>query len=249
MDKEHIIEKIRKLMSLQESAKELGNEGEANAAAAGISRLLMEYDLLLEDVDDLKKKDSPIGHDLVEVRVDYITAGHWFENLIAVLCSHNRCLSLKSNRNRFEIVGRKENRTVVLYLISFLSEKFIRIGRRNYPEWKYKYILRTGITPPPLATYMKSFLTGCTWGLDEKLTEEMQVCNTDAVTALTKNYLEENKSYVEEEFNLCKGKRQRSITLDHEITEEGRKTGRNVEINRGITSEKTENTSRNCSLR
>ncbi len=236
-------------MSLEESAKELGNEGEANAAAAGITRLLIEYDLSLEDVSDFEKNKSPIGHDLVEGRVDYISIGHWFENLIAILCRHNRCLTLKSNRNRFEIVGRKENRMVVLYLISFLSEKFIRIGRRNYPEWKYKYILRTGITPPPLATYMKSFLTGCTWGLDERLTEEMQNCNADAVTSLTKNYLEENKSYAEEEFNICKGKKQRSITLDHEITEEGRKTGRNIEINQGITSEKTGNSNKNCSLR
>ena len=41
--KDKILEKLRKLMNLKESATALGNEGEANAAAAGITRLLMEY--------------------------------------------------------------------------------------------------------------------------------------------------------------------------------------------------------------
>lgn len=43
--KDKILEKLRKLMNLKESATALGNEGEANAAAAGITRLLMEYNL------------------------------------------------------------------------------------------------------------------------------------------------------------------------------------------------------------
>ena len=41
--RDKILEKLRKLMNLKESAKALGNEGEAHAAAAGIARLLMEY--------------------------------------------------------------------------------------------------------------------------------------------------------------------------------------------------------------
>ena len=45
--KDKILEKLRKLMNLKESATALGNEGEANAAAAGITRLLMEYNLTL----------------------------------------------------------------------------------------------------------------------------------------------------------------------------------------------------------
>lgn len=39
--KDKILEKLRKLMNLKESATALGNEGEANAAAAGITRLLI----------------------------------------------------------------------------------------------------------------------------------------------------------------------------------------------------------------
>lgn len=38
-----ILDKLRKLTDLRDSAKALGNEGEANAAAAGISRLLLGF--------------------------------------------------------------------------------------------------------------------------------------------------------------------------------------------------------------
>ena len=49
---DRILEKLRKLMNLQQSAEALGNEGEAHAAAAGISRLLLEYNLTLNDIPD-----------------------------------------------------------------------------------------------------------------------------------------------------------------------------------------------------
>lgn len=51
-----IIEKLKKLMRLQQSALKIGSEGEANAAAAAISRLLTQYNLSLMDIDPKKEK-------------------------------------------------------------------------------------------------------------------------------------------------------------------------------------------------
>lgn len=53
--KDKILEKLRKLMNLKESATALGNEGEANAAAAGITRLLMEYNLTENDIPEARE--------------------------------------------------------------------------------------------------------------------------------------------------------------------------------------------------
>lgn len=58
--RDKILEKLRKLMNLKESATELGNEGEANAAAAGITRLLMEYNLSESDIPEQEKIDNPV---------------------------------------------------------------------------------------------------------------------------------------------------------------------------------------------
>ena len=60
--RDKILEKLRKLMNLKESATELGNEGEANAAAAGITRLLMEYNLSESDIPEQEKIDKIIAN-------------------------------------------------------------------------------------------------------------------------------------------------------------------------------------------
>lgn len=53
-----IVEKLKKLMRLQEGAKKIGSEGEANAAAAAISRLLTQYNLSLMDIDPEERKGT-----------------------------------------------------------------------------------------------------------------------------------------------------------------------------------------------
>lgn len=53
-----IVEKLKKLMRLQEGAKKIGSEGEANAAAAAISRLLTQYNLSLMDIDPEERKET-----------------------------------------------------------------------------------------------------------------------------------------------------------------------------------------------
>lgn len=63
-------------------------------------------------------------------------------------------------RDKFQIIGRKKNVEVVLYLISFLAHQFVIIGKRKYPNYKYECIRKYGITPKTLAMYMKSFLYG-----------------------------------------------------------------------------------------
>lgn len=47
-------------MNLKESATALGNEGEANAAAAGITRLLMEYNLTENDIPEQEKLENQL---------------------------------------------------------------------------------------------------------------------------------------------------------------------------------------------
>ena len=57
-DLSRILEKLRKLMDLKESATQCGEFGEANAAAAGITRLLREYDLTMQDIPSDRKKKT-----------------------------------------------------------------------------------------------------------------------------------------------------------------------------------------------
>ena len=81
--KDKILDKLRKLMNLKESATELGNKGEANAAAAGITRLLMEYNLTENDIPENEKIDNPIVSEEIPFKVSEAN-GSWYGKLISV---------------------------------------------------------------------------------------------------------------------------------------------------------------------
>ena len=51
MDKKNIIEKVQKLLRLQNSAEQINSLGEAAAVARKIRNLLMEYNLSMADID------------------------------------------------------------------------------------------------------------------------------------------------------------------------------------------------------
>lgn len=177
---QRILEKLQKLTALETSARELGNEGEANAAAAGINRLLLEYDLELQDVPAVEKKTDPVKLETVPFRFTYMNYP-WYSSLISVCSKHNLCRAVRQTKfdsgkpvKSFAVVGRSKNREVTLYLISFLANKFLHIGRSRYSEYKLKYLRGTGCIPPTMAEFMKSFLQGCVNGLNGRLEKEKE---------------------------------------------------------------------------
>ena len=112
---EHILNKLRKLMDLEASARQCGEEGEANAAAAGISRLLAEYDLTLQDIPDEIKPVDPIGIERIEYQFKY-RQYRWYWDLLDVVAEHNSCSIIRTRdyqeRDRvdtyYQVIGRKK---------------------------------------------------------------------------------------------------------------------------------------------
>lgn len=49
---EDVLKKLKKLKKLYEGAKKINSEGEAAAAASAIQRLLVEYNISMEEVDN-----------------------------------------------------------------------------------------------------------------------------------------------------------------------------------------------------
>lgn len=241
--RDKILEKLRKLMNLKESAKALGNEGEANAAAAGIARLLMEYNLSEEDVPEQEKLDNPVIAEEIPYKVE-MSNGVWYDFLVSTVCEYNMCRSLiisrpknyRMVRDKFQIIGRKKNVEVVLYLISFLAHQFVIIGKRKYPNYRYEYVRKYGITPKTLAMYMKSFLYGCVIGLNDKFSSMKQdLEETSNVTAL----VVASKAEIDEFLKNKKigSARKSQAKIDGLCAKEGINVGRNIEIQKGIHAE------------
>lgn len=230
---ERILEKLRKLMDLEASARSLGNEGEANAAAAGINRLLIEYNLELEDVPMEQKIKDPVERELV-VNGNIPYMGYpWYRFLFDVVCKYNLCKALRSRSDRtcLYVVGRKTNRETVLYLFSFLTSCFVRLGRLNYKRFKYK-CLRNGVHCPDACQYMKSYLLGCALGLELKFKNEQEVmpCNVTALVVSNDKLLQDYLSSQD----VGPARRQRAQDYLQTALQDGQTDGYNVQINKGI---------------
>lgn len=239
-NKDKIFEKLRKLMNLKESALSLNNEGEANAAASGITRLLMEYNLTENDIPEQEKIDNPIVSEEIPYRTK-VENGPWYKSLVSVLSEYNMCRCLiiscrkdmRLTRERFQVVGRKKNVEVVLYLISFLSNQFIKVGREKYPDYKRKCIYAFGRTPLSLNRFMKSFLIGCVSGLSDKLEETKQsITSQTDIAALVLSTKGEIDDFLKDE-KIGKARNNKSI-IDKMSAVIGAQIGYNIEVNKGV---------------
>ena len=235
-----ILEKLRKLMNLKESATELGNEGEANAAAAGITRLLMEYNLTENDIPEQEKLENPVISEEIPFKAE-ASSGAWYSRLVSVICEYNMCRNLivstrtngRMKRDKFEIVGRKKNVEVVLYLISFLAHQFVTIGKSGYAQYKHDCLLKYGTYPKSLTMYLKSFLYGCVIGISEKFEEgERELKKETDITALVSTAKCEIDDFLKNE-KIGKARESKG-EVDALCAMKGVEVGRSIEISKGI---------------
>ena len=242
---ERILDKLRKLMDLKESATLCGEFGEANAAAAGITRLLREYDLTLQDIPAEQKEKDPVEIEVVSFKCMYMNFP-WYGNLLATVALYNnarilrsRCYNTSGNTQEvfYKVVGRKKNREIVLYLVSYLTHQFINLGQKTYPNWKYETLLQTGKTPPSRTLFMKSYLMGCVYGLDQKLNEEQKADASEKLTALVKASQTEIDDFLAN-MNVKKG-RSRSVSGIDTAMAMGQEAGRNISLHEGIEGNTT----------
>lgn len=242
-DKNKILEKLRKLMNLKESATAIGNQGEAAAAAAGISRLLLMYNLSESDIPAQERIDNPIVAEEIPFKPEVI-GGQWYEYLVNCICKFNLCEALvvssckkkRYYKNKFQIIGRQRNVEVVLYLISFLANNFYLMGKRDYPQYKHDCLFIKNKLPETEHLYLRSYLYGCVCGLHYKLeSEKKELQKNSNITSLEISLRSEIEDFLKgQNIGKCRLKKQ---NYENECARKGFITGKNVEINKGIYSE------------
>lgn len=248
-NKDKILDKLRKLISLRESAKNINSEGEANAAAAAISRLLMEYNLCEDDIPTEEKINNPVIEAKIPYKPEFCKVGVWYKNLVIVVCEFNNCRPMifstsnqnsgRMQRNSFLLVGRKINVETSIYLISLLANKAYQIGLREYKKYIDCYISRY-VQPDNKSEYLRNFLMGFVLGLNRKLKNEslredkkenslILNLNNEIDYYLKDKIIEENNTSYTPSFNI-------------DILNKGFKEGLVVVIEEGITNNtKTKN--------
>lgn len=204
MDKQTIIEKIKKLIRLRDGAQAIGSEAEAQAAAAGIQRLLTQYNLDIADVDvsdieidysfDLYKE---MGRSRYFETADPYRCG-WKRQLLSVISEAYYCKAYQVHGKSLMVVyGTEVNRFTVEYVFNFLEETFNRLVAVRAKE---QGVLNTRMSGR--ITWISSYLLGCASGTYDKLKEQR---NNSQINALMVSHAGMIERYLKEEIKAKVG--------------------------------------------
>lgn len=166
-NKDTLIERVKKLLAKAESAKELGNQAEAEAFAAGAQKMMLAYGIEQEELRKHTGGKIQLKH--IEVDLEKYLARHesdWIEHLFGLLSKGNLCYAvLHRSSNKLSIMGQPHNLDLVLYI----AEQFIARARVMAREsFKNNYE-----GPEKRNTYIRGFLRGFAQGVGLRLKEEM----------------------------------------------------------------------------
>jgi len=249
MDKiDQIKEKLRKLIAKLQSARELGNLAEAEAFAAKIQSLLLEYELSMDDFKRDNKAEDSINREEVSL-TQFITKneGIWVYKLYAVFAYYNFCKVIfpyKYSYNYLTLIGTPINREFVHYFALQLVSKLRELARRSYREYVKDYMpsldqsLADNPQPDKPKTYIRSFLLGAVDGISNRLSTERMKAKAmqPQVNALVLVKDAALKKFMEENFpsgSLSKAKGTSSSSSSG--YSKGYLSGSSVSINKGVS--------------
>lgn len=132
---EKIIERVRKLLRLKESATQIGSEGEAHAPASAVHRLLLEYNLSLHDIGAENPQNRMAADESGRISYKDAAGNIWKRDLMRVLCDYNYCrMLLYTGTTYMVVIGTEENAATVIVLFDYLRKTFKRLSIRLFPE-------------------------------------------------------------------------------------------------------------------
>lgn len=242
---EDVLKKLKKLKKLYEGAKKINSEGEAAAATAAIQRLLVEYNLSMEEIESSISKDERKDAVEEEKASGYTyksIGGQWEYRLTYVCCKYNfcKCFMFGSSYKNLLLIGKKENLEIVKWLREMLSERFVGISNEKWKEYKKTEIYL--LHPISKDRFQRGFLMGCVAGIDEKMKEiterdkrEDEVYSSK-VTALSIRNNTDIDEFISNKYSKVrhvKGGVAAGTTLARNM---GYRTGKNTDIYKPIAS-------------
>lgn len=232
-----ILEKLRKLQNLYDGALKINSEAEAANAAAKIQRILLQYNLTLDQIpmEGKEKRDEFIRESASGFTYKNI-GGYWEYDLMKTLCKHNlcRCFMNGDSYKYLVLFGSKENLEVVKWLRGMLSEKYVKLSLKRYKEYTAEF---QGFKPMGVDTFRRRYLLGCCRGLDEKLTaEEQSLVECQALIVLNDKKLDK---YIHESVGVIGTISRPSLSGGRSAYDQGCVDGRNTEIYKPIEQNKS----------
>jgi len=236
-----VLEKLRKLIRMQEGAIKIGSEGEANNAAALIAKLLTKYNLAMADIDMTEKKVQTIEENVLSTFTYKTIGGDWEFRLMYVICKYNFCQCFKYGSNsshKMVIFGKAENVETVKWINNLLADRFVALGKVHFKE--YQLTANYAVNPIGLDTYLRRYLLGCANGLENKFWTEKETEKKrdevygNRITALVVQNAQAIEAYRTEKYGRPTKDRAPVATKIDSIFHKGVKTGMTAQINKQV---------------
>ncbi len=150
--------KLSKLIAKEESARELGNQAEAEAFASKVQELLFQYELDLGDIKDREAESITIREErftvynksklTIEALLDpshfkildltVKNESSWVKYLYTVLAETNFCRTIGFRDDPYGVIliGTDMNREFVHFMVLELVSKIRKLARKGFSEYK-----------------------------------------------------------------------------------------------------------------
>ena len=242
MEKENVINKIRKLLRLQFNAEKIGSTGEAYQAAKMVHKLLMEYNLSMSDIGgenegaciNMKESEDIVTNDKY--------GNHWKKALLHTIAVNNLCdVYTRTYNQKMFIIGAEDNVVIVREFYDYLLKVFRRLVIERFNEAQNQAMVNgQRYTEKSRNLFMRSYLEGVSVGLQENY-DSMKP--TSEETALVVCHKDKIKEFLFQQNNYTMDKtkhRQRRREVLGEAYEQGQEDGRKVNLNKQLDNKKNE---------
>lgn len=172
---EKVIERVQKMYAKAQSLKQIGNEAEAEAFMAGVYKTLAAHKLDASVLTiEQQDRTDPMGTQWVNWTKAGMAAKKkriaWQERLTAAVAQAFFCkLLVSAGSSQVMLVGRKQDRDVAEYMITFLIGTAERLSQSAYWAERHRVHQRTGGWG--VGTYKESWLRGFVARMTERLAE------------------------------------------------------------------------------
>jgi hypothetical protein len=241
MEKENVINKIRKLLRLQFNAEKIGSTGEAYQAAKMVRKLLMDYNLSLGDIEDEEEKKSSMTESEDMIAADKY-GNIWKKKLLSVIASNNLCkMYTRTHNGKMFIIGAEENVVVVKEFYIYLLKVFRRLVIERFNESANAYMIEgKRYTDKGKNLFFRSYLEGVSDGLQENYDSMKPTSEETALMVVHNDRIED--FLVDHGYKMDSRKKRapRRREVLGEAYEAGAEDGRKVNLSKQLDNKKNE---------
>ena len=239
MEKENVINKIRKLLKLQFNAEKIGSQGEAFQAAKMVRKLLMEYNLSMGDIGNEEEKAKVQMTESDDMTVNDKYGNRWKRSLLGVIARNNLCsLYTRTYNNKMFIIGAEENVVVVKEFYEYLLKVFRRLVIERYNESANELMVQgRRYTEQGKQKFFCSYLEGVPYGLQENYDSMKPTSEETALVVCHQSMIDEYIKQSQYRMDNHK-KRVRTHHVMGEAFEQGQEDGRKVNLNKQLNNKK-----------